>query len=233
MVRHRKGRQAIKRSRSSDLDLQPAVGARRSARRHPRRRQPRSFPMVAWVERSWGSRRMTRRLASTSMASSRLLDLDPGPLGRTPEPDQDDLDVPSLCPRPRPSLSAAYRRSTNEWAAHSELETVTQAGARELPCRVPRHPRPTPRRAHRASARESAAWLERLPDTIRDLERRWFLTLGAPFSGSDTSCAWVASATLADETSAVLKIGMPHMEGEHELHGLRWEGDPTWRRNSS
>jgi streptomycin 6-kinase len=34
----------------------------------------------------------------------------------------------------------------------------------------------------------------------------------------------------ADGTSAVLKVGMPHMEGEHELQGLRfWNGDPTVR----
>jgi streptomycin 6-kinase len=36
----------------------------------------------------------------------------------------------------------------------------------------------------------------------------------------------VAPATRIDGSSAVLKIGMPHMEGMHELHGLRfWNGD--------
>jgi streptomycin 6-kinase len=40
----------------------------------------------------------------------------------------------------------------------------------------------------------------------------------------------VAPVTLADGTSAVLKIGMPHMEGEHEVEGmLFWNGDPTVR----
>jgi streptomycin 6-kinase len=35
---------------------------------------------------------------------------------------------------------------------------------------------------------------------------------------------------LADGTPAVLKLGMPHMEGVHEIHGLRfWDGDPTVR----
>ena len=35
---------------------------------------------------------------------------------------------------------------------------------------------------------------------------------------------------LADGTSAVLKLAMPHMEGEHELQGLRfWNGDPAVR----
>src|SRR5260370_29805190 len=77
---------------------------------------------------------------------------------------------------------------------------------------------------------ERAAWLDRLPDAVRKLERRWSLTLGAPFDGEDVSCAWVAPVALADGASAVLKLGMPHMEGEHELQGLRfWDGDPTVR----
>jgi streptomycin 6-kinase len=77
---------------------------------------------------------------------------------------------------------------------------------------------------------ERAAWLNRLPDAVRNLERRWSLTLGAPFDGEEVSCAWVAPVALADATTAVLKLGMPHMEGEHELQGLRfWKGDPTVR----
>lgn len=77
---------------------------------------------------------------------------------------------------------------------------------------------------------ERAAWLKRLPDVLRNLERRWSLTLGAPFEGEEVSCAWVAPVARKDGTSAVLKLGMPHIEGEHELHGLRfWNGDPTVR----
>lgn len=73
-----------------------------------------------------------------------------------------------------------------------------------------------------------AAWLSRLPDTVETLERRWSLTLAAPFDGE--SCAWVAPVTLADGSAAVLKLGIPHMEGEHEIQGLRfWNGDPTVR----
>lgn len=73
---------------------------------------------------------------------------------------------------------------------------------------------------------ERAAWLNRLPAILRNLERRWSLTIGSPFG--DVSCAWVAPVALRHGTSAVLKIGMPHMEGEHELQGLRfWKGDPT------
>lgn len=75
---------------------------------------------------------------------------------------------------------------------------------------------------------EHAEWLARLPETVRHLERRWSLTLGVPFDGEEASCAWVAPVGLADGTSAVLKLGMPHMEGQHEIEGLRfWNGDPT------
>jgi streptomycin 6-kinase len=75
---------------------------------------------------------------------------------------------------------------------------------------------------------DRAAWLARLPRVLGDLERRWSLTLGPPFDGDDVSCAWVAPAMLADGRPAVLKLGMPHMEGEHEIEGLRfWNGDPT------
>ena len=77
---------------------------------------------------------------------------------------------------------------------------------------------------------ERSAWLSRLAATLRDLERRWSLTVGVPFDGDDVSCAWVAPVTLATGQSAVLKLGMPHMEGEHEIEGLRfWNGDPTVR----
>jgi streptomycin 6-kinase len=77
-------------------------------------------------------------------------------------------------------------------------------------------------------APERAAWLNRLPSVLRDLERRWSLVLGEPFD--DVSCAWVAPVALANGSSAVFKIGMPHMEGEHEIEGLRfWNGDPTVR----
>jgi streptomycin 6-kinase len=75
---------------------------------------------------------------------------------------------------------------------------------------------------------DRAAWLSRVPEILRDLEHRWSLTLGAPYQ--DATCAWVAPATLANGTAAVLKLGMPHMEGDHEIQGLRfWNGDPTVR----
>jgi streptomycin 6-kinase len=49
-----------------------------------------------------------------------------------------------------------------------------------------------------------------------------------PFEQS--SDAWVAPAMRPDGTRAVLKLGMPHMEGRDEIPGLRfWAGDPTVR----
>src|ERR1051325_7368317 len=77
---------------------------------------------------------------------------------------------------------------------------------------------------------ESGAWLARAWEALRMLERRWSLTMGAAFDGAEGSCAWVAPVVRADGTPAVLKFGMPHMEGEHEREGLRfWDGDPTVR----
>lgn len=73
-------------------------------------------------------------------------------------------------------------------------------------------------------------WLDDLPRSIKELTVRWSLTLGRPFEGEDVSCAWVASATRSDRTSVVLKLGMPHFEGEREIDGLRLlDGDPTVR----
>lgn len=84
--------------------------------------------------------------------------------------------------------------------------------------------------ANCAKSPERAAWLEQLPTVVRKLERRWSLTLGAPFDGPEVSGSWVAPVRRADGSSAVLKLGMPHMEADHEIAGLRfWDGDPTVR----
>ena len=75
---------------------------------------------------------------------------------------------------------------------------------------------------------EWAAWLERLPATLRDLRARWSLTLSEPFQTG--ICSWVAPAVTADGVPVVLKLGLPHMEGADEVAGLRfWNGDPTVR----
>jgi len=77
---------------------------------------------------------------------------------------------------------------------------------------------------------ERAEWLQQLPHVLDELTRRWSLTVGKPFDSAEVSCAWVAPVTRTDGTSAVLKLGMPHMEAEHEIDGLRfWNGDPTVR----
>ena len=56
------------------------------------------------------------------------------------------------------------------------------------------------------------AWLDRLPDAIRELQDRWLLSLAAPFDGGDVSCAWVAPAVRRGGTGAVLKLGMLNLE---------------------
>jgi streptomycin 6-kinase len=75
---------------------------------------------------------------------------------------------------------------------------------------------------------EWATWLDRLPASVEFLSKQWSLTLGTAYGIA--SCAWVASVTCADDSPAVLKLGLPHMEGRDEAHGLRfWNGDPTVR----
>lgn len=77
---------------------------------------------------------------------------------------------------------------------------------------------------------DRTAWLAKLPTVLEDLQQRWALSLDNPFDSEDVSAAWVAPARLANGSAAVLKVGMPHMEGEHEIAGLRfWNGDPSVR----
>src|SRR5918997_1200433 len=77
---------------------------------------------------------------------------------------------------------------------------------------------------------ERRAWLAQLPGAIRAVQDRWALVLEAPFDGNEVSCSWVAPAVRRDGTRAILKLGMPHMEAEHELQALRfWDGDPAVR----
>lgn len=77
---------------------------------------------------------------------------------------------------------------------------------------------------------ERAAWLDRLAGSIADLGYRWSIRVGNPFDSDEVSCAWVAPATRSDGTLAVLKVGMPHLEAEQEIQGLRfWDGNPMVR----
>ena len=74
---------------------------------------------------------------------------------------------------------------------------------------------------------ERTIWLESLPALLGELTDRWSLRVGPPFDHSGT-CSWVAPAACKDGIPAVLKLAMPHMEGAHEIEGLRfWNGNPT------
>jgi streptomycin 6-kinase len=71
---------------------------------------------------------------------------------------------------------------------------------------------------------ERKIWLESLPLLIEKLIALWFLRLEAPFDSGGT-CSWVCPVVRRDGTQAVLKLAMPHMEGKHEIQGLRyWSG---------
>jgi streptomycin 6-kinase len=75
---------------------------------------------------------------------------------------------------------------------------------------------------------QRSEWLAALAGRVAELQSRWNFRMGPVFGGA--SCAWVARVVLGDGTSAALKLGMPHFEGEHEIEGLRfWNGDPTVR----
>ena len=81
-----------------------------------------------------------------------------------------------------------------------------------------------------AKGPDRESWLANLPEVLTELQHRWSVTLESPFGGPEVSCSWVARAARLDGTPAVLKVGMPHMEGEHEIRGLQfWNGDPTVR----
>ncbi|MFJ9407709.1 aminoglycoside phosphotransferase family protein [Streptomyces sp. NPDC101393] len=72
------------------------------------------------------------------------------------------------------------------------------------------------------------AWLDRLPDIVREIEERWELRLGAPFHGG--SCSWVAPAEGPDGAPAVLKVTWPHREADGEAPALHtWGGNGAVR----
>lgn len=75
--------------------------------------------------------------------------------------------------------------------------------------------------ASKARAVGATEWLAALPGVIAGLEHDWGLQLGTPFAGATE--AYVAPATMADGTPAVLKLLMPRDEADadHELAVLR------------
>lgn len=75
---------------------------------------------------------------------------------------------------------------------------------------------------------ERAQWLAELPRVAAETSQRWGVTLDRSFD--DATCSFVAKARRPDGSPAVLKIAMPHFEGEHEVDGLLfWNGNPTVR----
>lgn len=76
---------------------------------------------------------------------------------------------------------------------------------------------------------ERKAWMSGLPALLKQLESRWSLRIGEPFDHAG-SYPWIAPATCANGEPAVLKLAMPHMEGQDEIAGLRfWNGNCTVR----
>jgi streptomycin 6-kinase len=77
---------------------------------------------------------------------------------------------------------------------------------------------------------EGQAWLARLPAERERLAQRWSLEYEREGGGHAATCSHVAFVRRSDGTPAVLKIGLPHFEAEHEGQGLRfWNGDAMVR----
>lgn len=67
-----------------------------------------------------------------------------------------------------------------------------------------------------------AEWIERLPRLVAECADLWSLRLGEPYEYAYVSLA--VRAELPDGTRAVLKVGFPHRESEHEPHALAHYG---------
>ena len=75
-------------------------------------------------------------------------------------------------------------------------------------------------RKARETSDDGRAWLERLPDLVADVSRRWGLTIAeAPYEGG--VCGWVAPVRHPGG-DAVLKVSWPHPEAQTEAAALRW-----------
>jgi streptomycin 6-kinase len=78
--------------------------------------------------------------------------------------------------------------------------------------------------ANAAAAWGAGGWLRELPGLIAEIEAEWSVSVGRPFPHS--SEAFVAEASLADGTPAVLKLLIPQdgAAGRHEITMLRVAG---------
>jgi streptomycin 6-kinase len=70
---------------------------------------------------------------------------------------------------------------------------------------------------NKARVAGAADWLEALPELVAGLERDWSIRVGASYQ--DATEAYVARATLADGTPAVLKLMIPR-PGDHARHEI-------------
>jgi streptomycin 6-kinase len=71
---------------------------------------------------------------------------------------------------------------------------------------------------------EGRAWLDAVPRLVQECAERWSLQLGEPFPYAFASVA--LPTTRADGSEAVLKVGLPDRESEHEGDALAaWEGN--------
>lgn len=76
----------------------------------------------------------------------------------------------------------------------------------------------------RSYGADGEAWLRGLPGLIEVFAARWGLRLGDPFPG--LSYNYVAPAVRRDGSAAVLKLGFPHADRDHEIEALRrYAGD--------
>ena len=72
------------------------------------------------------------------------------------------------------------------------------------------------------------AWLERVPELVRECVERWDLRLGEPYAAG--AAGYTARVDLLDGTPAVLKLIYPHRESEHEAAALElYDGDGVVR----
>lgn len=75
---------------------------------------------------------------------------------------------------------------------------------------------------------EGREWLNGLPGRVKACADLWALRFGTPYRDSKVSI--VFPVTLADESSAVLKLQFPHPESAHEAEALRrWNGQGAVR----
>ena len=72
------------------------------------------------------------------------------------------------------------------------------------------------------AALAATEWRGRLPTLLDECVEQWSLVVGEPYASANASLA--ARADLPDGTPAVLKIGLPHRESEHEADALAYWG---------